>query len=97
MDEIFGACERDGHLSVRRAFRRRRQGRDHFRRIYAGDQNRPIAIPTTAGYQPGVEVYHVWETLNNLADIDLSAGDYVMTITIENAGGLNIDYLSFVR
>ena len=56
----------------------------------------PIAIPTTAGYQPGVEVYHVWETLNNLADIDLSAGDYVMTVKIENAGGMNIDYLSFV-
>ena len=57
----------------------------------------PIAIPTTAGYQPGVEVYHVWETLNNLADIDLPAGDYVMTVKIENAGGMNIDYLSFVR
>jgi endoglucanase len=57
----------------------------------------PIAIPTTAGYQPGVEVYHVWETLNNLADIDLPAGDFVMTVKIENAGGMNIDYLSFAR
>ena len=55
----------------------------------------PMAIPTTAGYQPGVEVYHVWETLDDLADIRLPAGDYVMTIKVENAGGMNIDYLSF--
>ena len=26
----------------------------------------PLAIPTTAGIQPGVEVYHVWEKLDNL-------------------------------
>jgi hypothetical protein len=25
------------------------------------------------------------------------AGDYVMTVKIENAGGMNINYLSFVR
>ena len=57
----------------------------------------PLAIPTTAGYQPGVEVYHVWETLDNLARIKLDAGDYVMTVKIENAGGMNIDYLSFTK
>ena len=57
----------------------------------------PLAIPTTAGYQPGVEVYHVWETLDNLAKIKLAAGDYVMMVKIENAGGMNIDYLSFTR
>jgi hypothetical protein len=57
----------------------------------------PITLPTTAGYQPGVEVYHVWETLDHLADIHLPAGDYVMTVKIENAGGMNIDYLSFTK
>jgi hypothetical protein len=57
----------------------------------------PLAIPTTAGYQPGIEVYHVWETLDNLAKIKLDAGDYVMTVKIENAGGMNIDYLSFTK
>jgi hypothetical protein len=57
----------------------------------------PMTLPTTAGYQPGVEVYHVWETLDHLADIRIPAGDYVMTVKIENAGGMNIDYLSFTR
>ena len=57
----------------------------------------PLAIPTTAGYQPGVEVYHVWETLDNLAKLKLDAGDYVMTVMIENAGGMNIDCLSFTK
>lgn len=57
----------------------------------------PITPPTTAGYQPGVEVYHVWETLDHLADIHLPAGDYVMTVKIENAGGMNVDYLSFTK
>ena len=59
----------------------------------------PIRIPTTAGYRPGVEVYHVWEKLDNLAEIKLPAGDLVMTVTIENekAGEMNIDYLSFTK
>jgi hypothetical protein len=57
----------------------------------------PLMIPTTAGYQPGVEVYHVWETLDNLAKIKLDAGDYVMIVKIENAGGMNLDYLSFTK
>src|SRR6201999_118209 len=29
----------------------------------------PVEIPTTAGYQPAVEVYHVWETLDHLAEV----------------------------
>jgi hypothetical protein len=58
-----------------------------------------ITIPTTAGYQPGVEVYHVWEKLDNLAEIKLPAGDFVMTVKIEeeHTGGLNIDYFSFIK
>jgi hypothetical protein len=59
----------------------------------------PIHIPTTAGYRPGVEVYHVWEKVDNLAEIKLPAGEFVMTLKIEaeNTGGMNIDYLTFTR
>lgn len=52
----------------------------------------PIEIPTTAGYQPGVEVYHVWEKLDKLAQVKLSRGTYVMTVKVEAVAGLNIDY-----
>ncbi len=57
----------------------------------------PLAIPTTAGFQPGVEVYHVWETLDNLAEIQLPAGTYVMTVKIESGAGLNFDYFSLKK
>ncbi len=57
----------------------------------------PIEIPTTAGYQPGVEVYHVWEKLDHLAEVPLSAGTYVMTVKIENDAGLNLGYLTFTK
>ena len=58
-----------------------------------------INIPTTAGYQPGVEVYHVWANLDNLAEIKLPPGDFVMTVKIEDEhpGGLNIDYFTFIK
>jgi hypothetical protein len=56
-----------------------------------------IHIPTTAGYQPNNEVYHVWEKLDDLAEIQLPAGDCIMTVKIEEAGGMNIDYLAFVK
>ncbi len=56
-----------------------------------------IDIPTTAGYQPGVEVYHVWEKLDHLAEINLSAGTYVMTFKIETNAGLNLDWFSFTK
>lgn len=56
-----------------------------------------IHVPTTAGYQPNTEVYHVWKKLDDLAEIQLPAGDYVMTVKIEEAGGMNIDYLSFIK
>ena len=52
----------------------------------------PLEIPTTAGFQPGVEVYHVWETLDKLAAIKLPKGLYVMTVKVEAVAGLNIDY-----
>ncbi len=57
-----------------------------------------MEIPTTAGFQPGVEVYHVWETLNDLGEVKLAAGTYVMTIKIESQNsGLNFDYFTFTK
>jgi hypothetical protein len=51
----------------------------------------PLEIPTTAGFQPGVEVYHVWETLPRLATVKLAKGLYVMTVKVEAVAGLNIE------
>lgn len=57
-----------------------------------------VEIPTTAGHQPQVEVYHVWATDDHLAEITLpEAGTYVLTITIEKAAGMNFDYFTFVK
>jgi len=57
----------------------------------------PIELPTTAGYQPNVEVYHVWNQLDNVKEITLPAGTYVMKMKIEKASGLNLDYFVFSR
>lgn len=55
----------------------------------------PFSIPTTAGRQPNVEVYHVWETLDNIGEVTLTAGDYVMKVEVVNQAGLNIDWIGF--
>jgi len=47
-----------------------------------------VEIPTTAGFVPGVEVYHVWEKLDNLGEVKTAGGDVVMTIKIEAMAGL---------
>ena len=57
----------------------------------------PFEIPTTAGYQPAVEVYHVWELLDKLAKIKLQPGLYVMTVKVEAVAGLNIDYYTLAK
>ncbi|BCM91869.1 hypothetical protein IAD21_03746 [Abditibacteriota bacterium] len=57
----------------------------------------PITIPTTAGYQPKVEVYHVWETRDALTEINLPKGDYVLTVKIEKGSGLNLDNFTFTK
>jgi len=56
-----------------------------------------IEIPTTAGFQPGVEVYHVWENLDHLKEITLPAGIYVMTVKIGKVAGLNLQSFSFAK
>jgi hypothetical protein len=56
-----------------------------------------IEIPTTAGFQPGVEVYHVWEKLDKLKEIALPAGDYVMTVKIGKVAGLNLESFTFTK
>lgn len=54
-------------------------------------------IPTTAGFQPAVEVYHVWGKHENLKEITLPAGVYVMKVKIEKNAGLNLDYFTFTK
>jgi hypothetical protein len=53
-----------------------------------------FAVPTTAGFLPGVEVYHVWGDHPALAEITLAAGVQVLTLTIDHADGLNVQRLT---
>jgi hypothetical protein len=57
----------------------------------------PLKIPTTDGFQPGHEVYHVWETLDDLGEIKLDAGRYVMKVEIGNTAQLNLETFSFTK
>jgi hypothetical protein len=56
-----------------------------------------IPIPTTAGFRPGVEVYHVWETLDSLKEIKLPAGIYLMKVEIGKVAGLNLESFTFTK
>jgi hypothetical protein len=56
-----------------------------------------VEIPTTAGFQPGVEVYHVWETLDHLKEITLPAGICVMTVKIGATAGLNLESFTLTK
>lgn len=56
-----------------------------------------LEIPTTAGFRPGVEVYHVWETLDHLGEITLPAGIYVMKVEIGKTAGLNLETFTFKK
>jgi hypothetical protein len=56
-----------------------------------------IEIPTTAGFQPGVEIYHVWEKLDHLKEVTLPAGVFVMTVKIGKVAGLNLESFSFTK
>jgi DUF5010 C-terminal domain len=57
----------------------------------------PIDIPTTAGFQPGVEVYHVWEKLDNLAEVKLPAGVCVMTVKMGDVAGMNFESFTLTK
>ena len=54
----------------------------------------PVLIPTTDGFVPGHEVYHVWEQVDNLAEVKLTEGDYVFCCKIEEDGGFNLEGVS---
>lgn len=56
-----------------------------------------LAIPSSEGFQPQVEVYHVWQRLDGLAEIALPAGRQVLTVTLARAAGLNVDHLTLRR
>ena len=55
----------------------------------------PLKIPTTAGHQPQTEVYHVWEKLDDMAQVELPAGDYILTVKIDKNAGFNLDFYTF--
>ena len=57
----------------------------------------PLPVPTTAGFQPGHEVYHVWEKLDDMAEVTLPQGDYVLTVKIEKNAGFNLDYFTVAK
>jgi hypothetical protein len=57
----------------------------------------PLDVPTTAGYVPGVEVYHVWERLGSMALVTLPAGVTVLTFQIEAVAGLNVESFTFTK
>jgi len=63
----------------------------------SGADSGEVEIPTTAGFQPGVEVYHVWEKLDHLAEVTLPAGPCVMTVTIGKIAGLNLETFTLTK
>ncbi|HEX3776399.1 MAG TPA: hypothetical protein VHV51_18130 [Polyangiaceae bacterium] len=54
-----------------------------------------IALPSTNGKCTS-EAYHVWSEQQNLGEITLTPGHYVMTLTVVNAG-LNMDWFAFTQ
>jgi hypothetical protein len=63
----------------------------------SGADTGEVQIPTTAGFQPGVEVYHVWETLDHLGEVTLPAGQCVMTVAIGKVAGLNLETFTLTK
>jgi hypothetical protein len=56
-----------------------------------------VVIPSSEGFQPQVEVYHVWQRLDDLGEITLPAGRQVLTLTLVRAAGLNVDHITLRR
>lgn len=56
-----------------------------------------FTVPSSEGFQPQVEVYHVWHRLDGLAEIALPAGRQVLTLTLVRAAGLNVDHITLRR
>ncbi|MEO6474268.1 carbohydrate-binding protein [Luteolibacter sp.] len=57
----------------------------------------PLEIPTTAGFQPAVEVYHVWETLDPFGEVKLVPGLYVLTVHLDGQAGVNFDSFTLTK
>ncbi|HEX4141114.1 MAG TPA: hypothetical protein VHY09_12245, partial [Candidatus Methylacidiphilales bacterium] len=66
-------------------------------RFTSGADSGEVEIPTTAGFQPGVEVYHVWEKLDHLAEVTLPAGKCVMSVTVGKIAGLNLETFTLTK
>jgi hypothetical protein len=57
----------------------------------------PLTVPTTAGFVTGVEAYHVWERLTDMATVTLPAGTTVLTFKIDAVAGINVESFSFTK
>jgi hypothetical protein len=62
----------------------------------SGPHTEAMEIPPTQA-DAAVSPLHTWETLDRLGTIHLDKGTYVMTVTIENQAGLNLDYFTFKK
>jgi len=62
-----------------------------------GGAQAAFEVPTSEGFQPQVEVYHVWHRLERAAEITLPAGRQVLTLELERAAGLNVDHITLTR
>jgi hypothetical protein len=62
-----------------------------------GVHTQPLAIPATTGVNESVSSFHTWEVLDKMDTIHLDKGTYVMTVTIENHAGLNLDSFTFKK
>jgi hypothetical protein len=54
----------------------------------------PLTLPSTD--KCSFEAYHVWETQNNLGEIALQPGKYVLTVTVV-AAAMNLDWFAFTK
>jgi hypothetical protein len=54
-----------------------------------------LTLPSTVGCG-GWEAYHLWGTGNDLGQIDLMPGKYVVTLNIVSAG-MNLDWFAFTK
>ena len=53
-----------------------------------------LTLPSTD--QCGHEAYHVWAVHDNLGEIALQPGKYVLTITVV-AAAMNLDWFAFIK
>jgi hypothetical protein len=59
------------------------------------EKSMPITLPPTGGKCTS-EAYHVWSVQDNLGEIALTPGKYVLTINVL-AAAMNLDWFAFTK